>query len=44
MLLGVGYMIYLYRTTPERVIEVGTVHLDLAPEMVEEGVVPAPAL
>ncbi len=29
MVLGVGYMIYLYRRYPQRVAEVGTVHLDL---------------
>jgi hypothetical protein len=28
MLLGVGYLIYLYRTSPSRVTEVGLVHLD----------------
>jgi amino acid transporter len=44
MLLGIGYMVYLYRTHPARVVEVGTVHLDLAPEMVAEGEAPAPAL
>jgi amino acid transporter len=43
MLLGIGYMVYLYRTHPARVVEVGTVHLDLAPEMVAEGEAPAPA-
>jgi amino acid transporter len=43
MLLGVGYMVYLYRTHPERVIEVGTVHLDMAPELSEEEVAPLAA-
>ena len=28
MILGVIYLIYLYRTTPNRVTEVGLVHLD----------------
>jgi hypothetical protein len=31
MLLGVIYLIYLYRTHPQRVTDVGLVHLD-APE------------
>ena len=43
MLLGVVYMVYLYRTHPERVIEVGTVHLDMAPELSEEEVAPLAA-
>ena len=28
MILGVIYLIYLYRTDPRRVVEVGLVHLD----------------
>ncbi|MGH3275000.1 MAG: APC family permease [Streptosporangiaceae bacterium] len=28
MILGVAYLVYLYRTTPNRVTEVGLVHLD----------------
>jgi uncharacterized membrane protein len=28
MILGVIYLIYLYRTDPQRVVEVGLVHLD----------------
>jgi amino acid transporter len=28
MLIGVGYLIYLYRSDPQRVIAVGTVHID----------------
>jgi amino acid transporter len=32
MLLGVIYMIYLYRTTPERITDVGLVHLDAIEE------------
>ena len=39
MILGVGYMIYLYRRYPERVEEVGTVHLDLELEGEEEAAV-----
>ncbi len=33
MLLGVIYMAYLYRKDPKRVTEVGTVHLDLEPDL-----------
>jgi hypothetical protein len=33
MLLGVSYMAYLYRKDPKRVTEVGTVHLDLEPDL-----------
>jgi hypothetical protein len=29
MILGVIYMIYLYRTAPERITDVGLVHLDV---------------
>src|SRR5450432_2834704 len=32
MLLGVIYMIYLYRTAPQRITDVGLVHLDLLDE------------
>jgi len=32
MVLGVIYMIYLYRTTPERITDVGLVHLDAIEE------------
>jgi amino acid transporter len=32
MILGVIYMIYLYRTAPQRVTDVGLVHLDLLDE------------
>ena len=39
MLVGIGYMVYLYRRHPERVVEVGTVHLDLEPEAEEEAAV-----
>ena len=28
MVVGVGYLVYLYRRHPERVTEVGLVHLD----------------
>jgi hypothetical protein len=28
MILGVIYLVYLYRTAPQRVVEVGLVHLD----------------
>ena len=31
MVVGVGYLIYLYNKQPQRVTEVGTVHLDAAP-------------
>jgi amino acid transporter len=33
MVLGLIYMIYLYLSHPERVTEVGTVHLDLEPKL-----------
>jgi len=33
MILGVIYLIYLYRTTPQRVVEVGLVHLDELDEL-----------
>jgi amino acid transporter len=36
MLLGVGYMIYLYQRYPGRVKEVGTIHLDLEAQIDEE--------
>jgi amino acid transporter len=36
MLLGVSYMIYLYRRYPARVTEVGTVHLDLDAEIEDD--------
>jgi hypothetical protein len=29
MLLGLIYLIYLYRRHPQRVVEVGLVHLDM---------------
>jgi hypothetical protein len=32
IVLGVIYMIYLYRTNPSRVTDVGLVHLDLLEE------------
>ena len=32
MILGIIYMIYLYRTTPERITDVGLVHLDAIEE------------
>jgi hypothetical protein len=32
MVLGVIYMIYLYRTNPQRVTDVGLVHLDAVAE------------
>jgi amino acid transporter len=32
MVLGIIYMIYLYRTTPERITDVGLVHLDAIEE------------
>jgi amino acid transporter len=32
MVLGIIYMIYLYRTTPERITDVGLVHLDAIDE------------
>ena len=32
MVLGVIYMIYLYRTNPQRVTDVGLVHLDALEE------------
>jgi amino acid transporter len=35
MLIGVIYLIYLYQRAPERVTEVGTVHLDLLDEETE---------
>jgi hypothetical protein len=31
MILGVIYLVYLYRTAPSRVTEVGLVHLDDEP-------------
>jgi amino acid transporter len=33
MALGVGYLIYLYRRDPQRVVDVGLIHVDLAPEL-----------
>ena len=36
MLLGVGYMVYLYQRYPGRVKEVGTIHLDLDAQIDEE--------
>jgi amino acid transporter len=36
MLLGVGYMVYLYKRYPGRVKEVGTIHLDLDAQIEEE--------
>jgi amino acid transporter len=37
MLLGVVYLVYIYRTHPARVMEVGTVHLDLEPDGSSDG-------
>jgi amino acid transporter len=31
MVLGIGYLIYLYISDPQRVVDVGLVHIDLAP-------------
>ena len=33
MVLGVVYLIYLYRRDPQRVVDVGLVHIDLEPEL-----------
>jgi amino acid transporter len=30
MVIGVGYLIYLYMTDPQRVVDVGLIHLDIA--------------
>jgi amino acid transporter len=31
MVIGVGYLIYLYAADPQRVLDVGLIHIDLAP-------------
>jgi amino acid transporter len=31
MVIGLGYLIYLYRADPQRVVDVGLIHIDLAP-------------
>jgi amino acid transporter len=33
MVLGVFYLIYLYRTDPQRVVDVGLIHVDLEPDL-----------
>ena len=33
MVLGVGYLIYLYRRDPQRVVDVGLIHIDLEPDL-----------
>ncbi len=33
MVLGVFYLVYLYRRDPQRVVDVGLVHIDLDPEL-----------
>jgi len=39
MVFGVGYLIYLYRTDPQRVVDVGLIHLDIPTEAAASGAV-----